>query len=56
MPFYSALTAQRKANLQRRESRKPYRMDCGRLQAWVLGALCRDWSPELIEGKLKLEY
>lgn len=35
-PFYSALAAQRKADLRRRGSRKPRRMDSDRLRAWVL--------------------
>jgi IS30 family transposase len=55
-PFYSALAAQRKADLRRRESRKPRRMDSGPLRAWVLDALRRGWSPELIEGRLKARY
>ena len=55
-PFYSALAAQRKADLRRRESRKPRRMDSGPLRAWVLDALRRGWSPELIEGRLKAQY
>ena len=56
MPFYSALAAQRRADLRRHESRKPRRMDLDRLRSWVLDALRRGWSPELIEGRLKLEY
>ena len=40
-PFYSALAAQRKADLRRRGSRKPRRMDSDRLRAWVLDALRR---------------
>ena len=52
-PFYSALAAQRKADLRRRGSRKPRRMDSDRLRAWVLDSLRRGWSPELIEGRLK---
>ena len=55
-PFYSAPAAQRKADLRRRESRKPRRMDSGPLRAWVLDALRRGWSPELIEGRLKARY
>lgn len=55
-PFYSALAAQRKADLRRRGSRKPRRMDSDRLRAWVLDALRRGWSPELIEGRLKAQY
>ena len=35
-PFYSALAAQRKADLRRRGSRKPRRMDSGPLRAWVV--------------------
>jgi hypothetical protein len=27
-----------------------------RLHAWVADALTRGWTPELIEGRLKLEY
>ena len=53
-PFYSALAAQRKADLRRRGSRKPRRMDSDRLRAWVLDSLRRGWSPELIEGRLKV--
>lgn len=45
-PFYSALAAQRKADLRRRGSRKPRRMDSDRLRAWVLDSLRRGWSPE----------
>ena len=56
MPFYSALAAQRRADLRRRESRKPHRMDSDRLRSWVMDALRRGWSPGLIEGRLKLEY
>ena len=56
MPFYSALAAQRRAGLRRRESRKPRRMDSDRLRSWVMDALRRGWSPGLIEGRLKLEY
>lgn len=40
-PFYSALAAQRKADLRRRGSRKPRRMDSDRLRAWVLDSLRR---------------
>ena len=56
MPFHSALTAQRRADLRRHESRKPHRMDSDRLRSWVMDALRRGWSPELIEGRLKLEH
>ncbi|TCF69335.1 Transposase [Bifidobacterium longum subsp. longum] len=31
-------------------------MDSGPLRAWVLDALRRGWSPELIEGRLKARY
>ena len=55
-PFYSALTAQRKADERRRLSRKPHRMDSDRLRTWVLDALRHGWSPELIEGRLRIEY
>ena len=30
-------------------------MDSDRLRAWVLDALRRGWSPELIEGRLKAQ-
>lgn len=56
MPFYSALAAQRRADLRRHESRKPHRMGSDRLRSWVMDALRRGWSPELIEGGPKLEY
>ena len=36
MPFYSALAAQRRADLRRHESRKPHRMDSDRLRPWVM--------------------
>ena len=39
-PFYSALAAQRKADLRRRGSRKPRRMDSDRLRAWVVLLQC----------------
>jgi IS30 family transposase len=55
-PFYSALTAQRKAEARSRRPRKPRRMMDARLHAWVADALTRGWTPELIEGRLKLEY
>ena len=56
MPFYSALAAQRRADLRRRESRKPRRMDSDRLRSWVMDALRRGWSPGPIEGRLKPEH
>ena len=55
-PFYSALTAQRKAEERSRASRKPRRMDDARLHAWVVDALRHGWTPELIEGRLRLTY
>ncbi|WP_419465477.1 IS30 family transposase [Bifidobacterium tibiigranuli] len=55
-PFYSALTAQRKAETRACAPRKPRRMAGARLHAWVADALGRGWTPELIEGRLKLEY
>ena len=55
-PFYSAPAAQGKADLRRRGSRKPRRMDSDRLRAWVLDSPRRGWSPELIEGRLKARY
>lgn len=55
-PFYSALSTQRKAERRRREPRKPRRMDSDPLRSWVLDALRRGWSPELIEGRLEAAY
>ena len=55
-PFYCALTAQRKADSRRREPRKPHRMDSGQLRSFVLDALRRGWSPELISGRLKAMF
>ncbi|WP_154050396.1 helix-turn-helix domain-containing protein, partial [Bifidobacterium longum] len=55
-PFHSALAAQRKADRRRREPRKPRRMDSDPLRSWVLDALRRGWSPELIEGRLEAMY
>ena len=56
VPFRSALAAQRRADRKRHEPRRPRRMDSDRLRSWVMDALRRGWSPELIEGRLKLEY
>lgn len=55
LPFHSALTAQRKADLRKRESRKPLRMACGRLHAWVMDALRRGRGPEPVGGRLKTD-
>lgn len=44
-PFYSALTAQRKADRCRRASRKRRRMDSDRLRPWVLDCL---WSNKAV--------
>lgn len=55
-PFYSALTAQRKAALRNRKPRKTRRLDHGRLLSYVLDALRKGWSPELIAGRLRHEY
>ena len=56
MPFYSALAAQRRADRKRHKPRRPRRMDDDRLRSWVMDALRPGWSPELIEGRPKLEY
>lgn len=55
-PFYSALTAQRRAERRRSVARRPRRMDSGRLRSWVLDALRRGWSPQLISGRLRVEH
>lgn len=55
-PFYSALTARRKAEARSRRPRKPGRMMDARLHAWVADALARGWTPELIEGRSKPEH
>ena len=55
-PFYSAMTAQRKAETRARRSRRPRRMAYDPLLAWVLDALRKGWTPERIEGRLKAEY
>ncbi|PLS30301.1 Transposase, partial [Bifidobacterium margollesii] len=55
-PFYSALTAQRKAETRARRSRKPLRMAYDPLLSWVMDALRKGWTPELIEGRLKIEW
>lgn len=53
-PFYSAMTAQRKAEQRAREPRKPRRMAYDPLLAWVMTALRKGWTPERIEGRLFL--
>ena len=55
-PFYSAMTAQRKAETRARESRRPMRMSYPPLPAWVMDALRKGWTPERIEGRLKVEW
>lgn len=44
-PFYSAMTAQRKAETRARESRRPLRMSYPPLLAWVMDALRKGWTP-----------
>ena len=55
-PFYSAMTAQRKAERRARQLRKPMRMAYDPLLEWVMTALRKGWTPELIEGRLKGEW
>lgn len=55
-PFYSAMTAQRKAEHRAREPRKPRRMAYDPLLAWVMTALRKGWTPERIEGRLAVEF
>ena len=55
-PFYSAMTAQRKAETRAREFRRPLRMSYSPLLAWVMDALRKGWTPERIEGRLKVEW
>lgn len=55
-PFYSAMTAQRKAEQRARQPRKPMRMAYDPLLEWVMDALRKGWTPELIEGRLKVEW
>ena len=55
-PFYSAMTAQRKAETRARESRRPCACPTPPLPAWVMDALRKGWTPELIEGRLKVEW
>lgn len=45
-PFYSAMTAQRKAETRARRSRKPMRMAYDPLLTWVMDALRKGWTPE----------
>ena len=47
-PFYSAMTAQRKAEQRAREPRKPRRMAYDPLLAWVMTALRKGWTPECL--------
>lgn len=56
-PFYSAMTVQRKAETRARESRRPCACPTPPpLPAWVMDALRKGWTPELIEGRLKVEW
>ena len=55
-PFYSALAAQRKADLRRRGSRKPRRMDSGPLRAWVLDALRRGVFCQVGVGRFGVSF
>ena len=55
-PFYSAMTAQRKAEQRARQPRKPMRIAYSPLPAWVMDALRKGWTPERIEGRLKVEW
>ena len=50
-PFYSAMTAQRKAEQRARQPRKPMRMAYDPLLEWATAALRKGWTPELIEGR-----
>ncbi|MBW3089224.1 IS30 family transposase [Bifidobacterium miconisargentati] len=55
-PFYSAMTAQRKAETRARRSRKPLRMAYDPPLSWVMDALRKGWTPERIEGRLTVEF
>lgn len=55
-PSYSALAAQRKAEQRAGRSHRPMRMDSDRLRAWVLNALRRGWTPQLIDGGPKAGF
>ena len=55
-PFYSAMTAQRKAEQRARQPRKPMRMAYDPLLEWATAALRKGWTPGLIEGRLKVEW
>ncbi len=50
------MTAQRKAERRARQLRKPMRMAYDPLLEWVMTALRKGWTPELIEGRLKVEW
>ena len=52
-PFYSALAAQRKADLRRRGSRKPRRMDSGPLRAWGAGRAAQGVEPGTDRGTVE---
>lgn len=49
-PFYSAMTAQRKAEQRARQPRKPMRIAYSPLPAWVMDALRKGWTPEGSRG------
>lgn len=55
-PFYSAMTAQRKAEQRSRRSRRPLRMAYDPLLAWGMDVLGKGWTPERIEGRLAVEF
>ena len=50
------MTARRKAEQRARQPRKPMRMAYDPLLEWVMDALRKGWTPELIEGRLKVEW
>ena len=50
------MTAQRKADARARRSRKPLRMAYDPLLSWVMDALRKGWTPERIEGRLKVQF
>lgn len=55
-PFYSPLTAQRRAERRARLARRAPRMDDARLLAYVLDGLRAGWSPRQIEAGLARSY
>ena len=54
--YYVAGPAQRKADARRTRARKPRRMACDRLLAYVTDRLRRGWTPLLVAGGLRREY